>query len=313
MNKHSELVLVTLMALLYPITVFCQNDSLLKNGLTYASAYSPNQFKVEFLQIKQQPSYVNFVNQKAEYDTITIGLMAHAKTKEILTNIYEFEVIETPLTVLTGDVKIVDENSEFDIRHQIKENIATRWSLSSMALCDSPQNDCDLFEWVEVPVQCTQSKDNGKSIALDNLLETSVATLKIKIEGQEELIPVEYQFYMKIVETQSAKNEIIEVPAVYQTIPSKTPITSNLKKEWVEVMCPSKFNQYLISQIQLALKKNSCYKGDINGQWTLLTQAGLEYFQIKNELYVGQLDKNTLEKLGFNFDMLKHQKPIAAH
>ncbi len=307
MNKYLELVFVTLMAILCHITSFAQNDSLTKDGLTYARAYSPNQFAIQFVQKKEQPRYVDFIKLEAEYDTVTMGLMAHAETKELLVGVYEFEVVEQPLIVNSGEVVLIDEQNEFDIRHKIEENIATKWKFSDLALCDSPANDCDLFEWMEVPVeQVEKSKDNGKSLAKDNQLQTSVAILKIKIPGKEEIIPVEYRFYTKSIKVKSAKNEIVEIPALYKTIVEKKPISSDLTKEWVEVMSPLKLNEYLISQIQLALKARNVYSNQIDGEWTEVTQAGLEHFQIQKGLHVGQLDRNTLEQLGFNFMMLRH-------
>lgn len=315
MNKQLELVFVTLMVALCHVTSFSQSDSLTKDGLTYARAYTPNQFEIQFVQKKEKPNYVDFIKFEAKYDTVTMGLMAHAETKELLIGIYDFEIVEQPLIVHSTEVILIDEQNEFDIRHEIEENIATKWKLSDLALCDSPDNDCDLFEWMEVPVAHVEgSKDNGKSMAQDNQLQTSVAMLKIKIPGRDEIIPVEYRFYLKSIEVKSAKNEIVETPASYKILAQKKSVLSSLTKEWVEVMSPQKLDKYLISQIQLALKARKVYLGNINGEWTEATQAGLEHFQIKKELHVGQLDKNTLEQLGFNFVMLRHHdNRITAH
>ena len=85
----------------------------------------------------------------------------------------------------------------------------------------------------------------------------------------------------------------------------KVQVSDNLESEWIEVIAFEKLDEILIQQIQLALKGRNTYKDNINGTWTPKTQDALEHFQIKNDLYVGQLDKGTLEKLGFSFSLLR--------
>lgn len=308
MSKYLKLIIVISIAFLCLNQTFCQDSINPKDGYTYAQAFVPNQFKAEPTLLKITPSIVEFVKQEAIYDTITMGLMAHSKKKELLVNIYDFEIIGEKLTTSSGDVAIIDINEEFNVRNDIKEKAVNKWSLSDLALCDSPQNDCDLFDWVELPIKYSNHQlDLGKSTAKDNQLKSSVAFFNIRRKDTNELIPVEYFFYTKIIEVQSEKNLIIETPATYEMSFHKIEISDFLKKEWVEVVTTEKIDKFLIQQIQLALKGRNKYKGPINGIWSHKTQAALENFQIENKLYVGQLDKETMEQLGFNFSLLRYK------
>ena len=261
MNKLLGLAFIANMVLLCNVNVFCQTDALLKNGHTYARAYLPNQFKVEFKLVKSYPSCVDFVKQEAQYDTVTLGLMAHAETKEILVGVYDFEVVGEPKLTISNDMALIHQNDEFDVRYTIQEGVAKKWRLSNLALCDSPQNDCDLFDWVEVSAQYIENaEDIGKSTAKDNQLIHSIAFFNIQVEESSKLIPVEYRFYTKIEKVESEQNLVIETPAIYEMQFQKIPLVSNLKKEWIEVMSVSKLDQYVISQIQFALKGRKIFK-----------------------------------------------------
>ena len=304
-NKTFKLILLITILFSCNSKTFSQDINAPKDGFTYARAFSPGQFIVQATQSKLTPSVVRFVKTEAMYDTITMGLMAHSGNNELLTDVYDFRFIGEKLIVSSNNVSLIEHNEEFDIRNEIQNKAANKWSLSNLALCDSPENDCDLFDWVEIPVTYINQSPLGKSTANDNKLKTSVAFFNIQRDNTEELTPVEYFFYTKVIQIKEEQNLIIETPATYETVFNKVQSSNDLISEWVEVIPLEKLDEILIQQIQLALKGRNKYKGSINGIWTPKTQNALEHFQIKNDLYVGQLDKSTLEKLGFSFSLLR--------
>ena len=304
-NKTFKLILLITILFSCNSKTFSQDINAPKDGFTYARAFSPGQFIVQATQSKLTPSVVRFVKTEAIYDTITMGLMAHSGNNELLTDVYDFSFIGEKLIVSSNDIIIIDHNEEFDVRTEIQNKAANKWSLSNLALCDSPENDCDLFDWVEIPVSYINQSQLGKSTANDNKLKTSVAFFNIQRNNAEELTPVEYFFYTKVVQTKEEQNLVIETPATYETVFQKVQVSDDLESEWIEVIAFEKLDEILIQQIQLALKGRNTYKDNINGTWTPKTQDALEHFQIKNDLYVGQLDKGTLEKLGFSFSLLR--------
>ena len=275
-----------------------------EDGRCYAQTASSTQFTIQKEDILIRQGYTRVINHEAVYDTIVLGVMAHAETKVILSGVYDFEVLNYSLEV-GSDVKLIHHNHEFDIRDEIKDAILMKWDLSDLGMCDSPNNDCDLLDWVEVPVKHVQtSAEQGKSIEEGNKLTSSIAKFNIKINEYDQVIPVEYRFYTKEILARAPRQEIIDVAPIYKTVTSQVQVEDAIAMEWVEIVCPSKVDGFLIGQVQLALKGRKYYHGRINGIWTDFVQTAVENYQIENNLPIGKLDKDTILSLGLNYEMI---------
>ena len=316
MKKVRLTITITLLlCLLFNINIQAQVDrvpSNVEDGSCYAQTASSAQFAIQKEDILIREGYTRVINHEAVYDTITLGVMAHAETKVILSGVYDFEVMNYSLEV-GSDVKLVHHNSEFDIRDEIKDAILMKWDLSDLGMCDSPSNDCDLLDWVEVPAKHNPtSAEQGKSIEEGNHLTSSVAHFDIKIKEFGQVIPVEYRFYRKEILARAPRQEIVDVAPIYKTVTSQVQVNDDVAMEWVEIVCPSKVDGFLIGQIQLALKGRNYYRGRINGIWTDFVQTALENYQIENSLPIGKLDKNTISSLGLNYEMIINPNSLSA-
>ena len=180
-----------------------------------------------------------------------------------------------------------------------------KWNLSDIGMCDSPNNDCDLLDWVEVPVDYIPANEElGKAIEEGNKMTNAIAHLNIKVKGYDQITPVEYRFYTKEILAKAPRQEVVEVAPIYKTVTDRVQATDDVASQWVEIVCPSKVDGFLIGQVQLALKGRKHYFGRINGIWTDMVQTSLENFQIENSLPIGKLDKTTVESLGLNYEMI---------
>jgi hypothetical protein len=278
----------------------------------YTEAASPTQFIIKKENILIRQGFNQVINHEAVYDTVTYGVLAHAETKAILAGL-NFEVIGNAIKV-GSDVKLISTNDEFKIRDEIQDAIVMKWDLSDIGMCDAPStNDCDLIDWVEIPVEYVpMTQEQGKSMEGNNKLSNSVAYFDIKIKGQNQIIPVEYRFYTKEVLAKAPTQEVLEIPAIYKTVTSQVQVNDNIEMEWVEIVCPAKVDGFLIGQIQLALKGRKYYHGRITGIWTDFVQTALETYQIENSLPIGKLDKNTISSLGLNYEMIVNPNELSA-
>ncbi len=275
-----------------------------EDGRCYTQTASPAQFSIQKEEMLIREGYTRVINHEAIYDTIVLGVMAHAETKVILSGVYDFEVMNYSLEVGT-DVKLIHHNGEFDIRDEIKEAILMKWDLSEVGMCDSPSNDCDILDWVSVPVKhVPTSEEQGKASEEGNKLTNSIAHFNIKIKEFNQIIPVEYRFYTKEILAQAPRQEVVEVAPIYKTVTSQVQVEDAVVTEWVEIVCPSKIDGFLIGQVQLALKGRKYYHGRINGMWTDFVQTAVENYQIENNLPIGKLDKSTILSLGLNYEMI---------
>ncbi len=290
-------------------SLLAQNQALptdMRDGRCYLEATNPSEYKLTAKKILVQQSYTKVVTKPAVYDTFAVGVIAFADSKEIIADAYDFEIVTKPNYDFPSDVSIIDNVYEFETKNSIKESIARSWDLSNLGMCDSPAGDCDLLDWIILPVNYIpkNAKSEGKSEEKGNQLTSSVAIINLKFSGQDKIVPVEYRFYVKEVLLEAAEQEVIQVPAKYQTISERVQINEKPSTQWVEVVCSNKVDGFLIGQIQLSLKGRKFYYGKINGSWNDYLQTALENYQVENNLPVGKLDKLTVESLGLNYEML---------
>ena len=296
------------LATLINFTAYSQTNSLptssAEDGRCYAEVAKAAQYRLVPKKILVKEAQQKITYLPAEYDTVTIGVMAHAETKEILVNLYDFEVVEETIE-FSSDIALIDIRKEFEAKDNIKESIARNWNLSNLGMCDSPSNDCDLLDWIELPARYIPSQKFEGKAQEDNQMSTSIAILNIQLkEYNNMVIPVEYRFYTKIIETKPVQKNIEEIPALFDVVLERKAVNDEVETEWVEILCPSKLDGFVIGQVQLALKGRKLYFGRVHGYWTEYVQTALENYQIKNNLPIGKLDKVTLEALGLNYEML---------
>lgn len=235
--------------------------------------------------------YVRPTDASADYDTVAVGVLAHAETKQLLSGLYDFEIINPDALQGHELIAMSANNAENAAKNAVKEAIARHWDLSTLKDCDLNDPDCHNMDWVELPL--TASRSGGGIAGKDATVARSVsgvAQLQIAIHqnGQREVIPVEYQYFKKVVKTR----EGAAAEALAQ------------ERVQVEVICDYEERGFLIGHVQLALKRYNYYTGPINGYWTTYTEQALESFQKERFLPVGELDRMTLEQLGLDFDTL---------
>ncbi len=113
-------------------------------------------------------------------------------------------------------------------------------------------------------------------------------------------IPGEYtsRSYQKLKTPSQIKT--IDVPAEYVTVTKKTLVKKGYTA-WKEVLCENQINSNTILAIQRALKNRNYDVGNLDQVLGAQTKAALTQFQRDNGLPIGQLDIETLNKLGVRF------------
>lgn len=235
--------------------------------------------------------YVQPTHTGADYDTVAVGVLAHAETKQILSGLYDFEIINPDALQGHELIAMSASNTENAAKNAVKEAIARHWDLSTLADCEVNDPDCHNMDWVELPLTTAMNGQSiaGKDAAVGQSV-SGVAHLQIAIHqnGDRQVIPVEYQYFKKVVKTREAAG------------------AGSLAQErvQVEVICNFEERGFLIGHVQLALKRYNYYTGPVNGYWTTYTEQALINFQKERFLPVGELDRMTLEQLGLDFDTL---------
>ena len=101
--KRVNLIISTIfiLCLLLNTNIQAQVNSVMpsnvEDGRCYAQTASSAQFAIQKEETLIREGYTRVINHEAIYDTITIGVMAHAETKAILSGVYDFEVMNYSL------------------------------------------------------------------------------------------------------------------------------------------------------------------------------------------------------------------------
>ena len=93
----------------------------------------------------------------------------------------------------------------------------------------------------------------------------------------------------------------IEVPGEFASITKKTLLKQGGYSVWKEVLCENQLNSNTILAIQRALKNRNYDVGNIDQLLGAQTKAALTKFQRDNGLPIGQLDIETMNKLGIMY------------
>ena len=132
-------------------------------------------------------------------------------------------------------------------------------------------------------------------------VEVSKQVVTSEANSSMEEIPAEFASYTKQVVENQAAVEVTEIPAEYETITKKTLVKKGGFTEWREVLCPNEVTSYTIRQVQEALKDRGYQPGPLDNILGAQTKAALTKFQKDNGLPIGNLDLETLRKLGIQF------------
>ena len=268
----------------------------------YGKAKTPDKFHIQEQKILLRPAFEQEIVIPAEYKVVEKKVEVASQPQRIMipTTATDFQSLDqqkTPESKVVMNLIPVSESTN---------------------ICP---NDCDE---IEVP-----GGERHFDVLETNVLEEFAENIKSKtnkllerekfehtlddpqnrVKGVEDTdrALVDHPQYKVIEEKVLVKPEevkTITVPAEYKVIRHKTLIEKGGVAKWVEVLCPKSINALLVTQLQLALQSRKYYEGELHGILSFDVRSALVKFQQENQLPLGQLDKQTLEALGFNFELV---------
>lgn len=243
----------------------------------------PPEYDIRETKVVVREAYTKYITIPAVYDTVQIKVSK--KEKSLI-------VSETYQTVITK---------------KKTSNEGGRWVKVKIPNCYSQnEEDCHTMQWLpDKPQYDTKEYLTGVSMDKDIIEEEYEMINKVIIKEPSRVksvyMPEEYRTIKKKVLIKNARKKITNIPEKRRKVKLKVLDEKGGKQKWVEVLCPDALTEIVISQVQLALKGRSFYKGGINGKLDANTQDALEAYQKATSLPIGKLDKYTIEALGFNY------------
>lgn len=273
-----------------------------KKDNCYAIALSPDQYKVVLKRVLVKEAYKKTVEMPPVFKRIKEKVVVQKETSNLEFASEKYYDLNTTSAVKT--------------RTQPKTRSLMNFIPASTAGCN---NDCDEEKEeeskTETHIDLRNISSNDLKMKANKLLEREKYEDVIafgrkedaSMKGDNELTTleeVEYKTIERDVMVKPAITMEIDVPAEYGMADTKELLSKGGEKLWIPVLCPSKVNEITISQLQLALKVRGHYNAETNGQLDENTRTALKSYQQEKNFPVGQLDKATLESLGFNIEML---------
>ena len=110
-------------------------------------------------------------------------------------------------------------------------------------------------------------------------------------------IPAEYQTVKIKKLVKPAEIKRVEIPPVYDSV--VLPVeTQKAHFDWQKVLCATQITKDLVLQLQNALLQSGHYSGDADGILGSQTLNAVQQYQQDNNIAVGQITIETLNKLG---------------
>ena len=110
--------------------------------------------------------------------------------------------------------------------------------------------------------------------------------------------------YEEIPEVTKKLNIVIDTTQVkdfqVETIESKKLMEKGGQQIWLSVVCKNKLTPKFVQGLQIALQEAGSYNGEIDGQLSDDTLAGLKDYQTNRNLPVGLLDLDSMRSLGLS-------------
>lgn len=266
----------------------------------YGKAKTPNKYYIQEEKVLVRPAFEQEIIIPAEYKTLQEKIAIETERKRI--------IIPTTST----DFQSLDKVNQ--TKPKVVMNLIP--ITESANLCN---NDCD-----ETPAKPTRYFDTFEKLAenmktktnkmlerekFENLISNSSNTIKGIAENSEKTLnETSYKIVERKVLIKPEETTTTIVPAQFKTIQHKTLLKEGGQVTWVEVLCPKSIDILLVTQLQLALKSRNYYHGELHGILSYDVRAALVEFQQDKELPLGQLDKITLETLGFNYNLISTKK-----
>ncbi len=291
-------------------TLVAQPDNKLPDqpmdGKCYSKATKPDKFEVVEKEQVISPATTKEELIPPQYDTVETKVV----TKEAYT-----KYITIPPVYDTIDVKVPKKEKSMIVRETYETVITKkktseeggRWVKVKIPNCYSQnEEDCYTMQWLPDKPQY-ESKEYLVGVGLDEDEVKGEYELVKKVVIKEPsrvtsvYVPEEYKMVKKAILVKNARKKVTKIPEKKRMVKQKVLVEKGGGLEWVEVLCPDALTEIVVSQVQLALKGRSFYKGAISGKLDAETQDALEAYQKAKDLPIGKLDKFTIEALGFNY------------
>ncbi len=220
----------------------------------------------------------------AAYEQVTEQVLHRGATTIVTTIPAEYEMVEEQVMVEPASFRLETVPAEFKWQEErvLVREARTEWKRGRGPIERVDSTTGEIMCLIEVPAEY---KTVRKQVEV-----TAATTKRVEIPARFETVKV------RRVVTE-AREERADVPAEYQTL-TRWVKTADGHMEWREIVCETNMGGDLVERMQIALRDHGHNPGPIDGIIGRETTAALGSFQQSEQLSVGGVTYETLERLG---------------
>ena len=278
-----------------------------KPGECYARVMIPPVYETvtERLLLQEASEKLDIV--PAEYEWVEEQVMVKEASQQLEVVPPVFGVAEENVLVTPESTRLEEIPAEYEwVEEEVLVKPAhTVWKKGSGPIQKVDHATGDIMCLIEVPATYKTVKKRVVKAPASSSVVTVPAEYKtvektvVKTPASTRTVDIPAEFktikVKKLLRPEEKK--VIQVEAEYQTV-EKQVLKSAGQLDWRRVLCETNLSGDLVTRIQTALQNLGFDSGPADGIIGPKTQAAMEAYQAKNELAVGGLTLEMLQKLG---------------
>jgi hypothetical protein len=278
----------------------------------YGNVLMPSVYDTIIDRVEVRASYTYIKRTPPVFDTITESVLVRpGYTKfEIIEPIFEIEIVKIKVKDMESVIasNIYTESRTLTDKIESKPAVKVWRKTKHIKNCNSKDpKDCMTWRVENLPAESIEIQRAFPATlvkttsSIEQQPEQYITFEKkiLKQEGSVNEVNVlpEYKKIARLVKKRNASFEEITVPAVFEEVKRIRLISEGGNIEPREVICPTDYKEY-IRPLQEKLQNLGYDVGAIDGILGRKTKEVLVFYQVDNNLPIGQLDLETMKHLG---------------
>lgn len=277
-----------------------------KPGECYARVFVPPTYRTETKQVVTREKSERLEISPAKYGWGEEKVLVKEASERIVVEPAQYKWAEERIMVKPASKKLVEVPAKYGWTEEkiLVKEAHTTWKKGRGPIEKVDHSTGEIMCLVEVPASYRTVKrrtllsgPSTREVETPAEYKTVKKQVMVKPPTRRTVkIPAEYKTMKVRTLISPAKQRTVEVPASYQAV-TKTVKTSEGEMEWRRILCETNVNRDVIRKVQTSLSSQGLDPGPVDGQIGPRTTRAIQSFQRKNNLAVGGLTYETMERL----------------
>jgi hypothetical protein len=275
-------------------------------GECWARVFIPPTYRTKSEQVLVRGDSQRLEIIPAKYNWVEEKVLVKEASARIEVVPAEYKWVEEKVLIKPASKKLVEVPAKYEWKEEkvLVKSAHTVWKKGRGPIEKVDNSTGEIMCLVEVPAAYNTVKrkvmvnaPTTKELAVPGEYKTIKKRVMVKPPSERKIqIPAEYTTVKVRKMVTSAQEKRIVIPAEYQTV-TRTEMATEGHMDWRRILCETNVSPEIISQVQRHLSSNGFNPGNIDGVYGRHTDSAIKSYQRKNNLGVGGLTHETLERM----------------